>query len=369
MTLRTRPPTGQVPWPLILIEGPEKSGKSWACAKLSASERVGQTYWVDLGEGGADEYGAVPGARYLVVEHDGTFAAILGAVEEVQALAIRAAAAGDPPVVLVIDSMTAEWDLLKSAADARARDRLARKGRSVPEGTEPQISMDLWNTVNAWHRRLMATLMTFSGIACITARGKEVAALDANGRPVEGSKEYKVDGQRGLAYDASVWLRVGRNHPPLVVGARSVHAGIRPGVDKPRQLPDLTLEGVIFDTLRCNPRHAHARRLVQPQVTPGDLADPTPTSAGPVGDAGPELMRPAQRNKLFALVAKAGLVDREDGLAYVNETIAPAAVTSTKELTVAQASQIIDRLARFVAQQAPPVEAGAAEDAAAEVVA
>ncbi|WP_420123875.1 hypothetical protein [Nakamurella sp.] len=302
--LRTRQPTGRVPWPLILIEGQEKSGKSWACAELSASPRVGQTYWIDLGEGSADEYGAVPGARYLIVEHDGSFGQILAAVEAIKAEAQRAATAGEPPVVLVIDSMTAEWDLLKSIADAEARRRLAKKGKRLGPDEEPKISMDLWNDINSRHRRLMTHLMTFPGIAVITGRGKEVAALDSGGRPIEGSKEYKVEGQKNLAFDATVWVRVSRDHPPLVVGARSVHAGIQPGVDRPRPAPGLTLEKVVFEILRCDPSGAHVRDLVQPQVVAEDLGQDEParpvssppanrpTSGAPRGYAVGELPAP-----------------------------------------------------------------------------
>lgn len=303
--LRTRKPTGRVPWPLILIEGPEKSGKSWACAELSASERVGQTYWIDLGEGSADEYGAVPGARYLIVEHDGSFGQILAAVEAVKAEAARAADAGEPPVVLVLDSGTAEWDLLKGIADAKARARLAKKGRRLGPDEEPQISMDLWNDVNGKHRKLMTHLMTFPGIAVITARGKDVAALDSNGRPVEGSKEYKVEGQKNLAFDATVWIRVSRDHPPLVVGARSVHAGIQPGVDRPRPVPGLTLEKVVFDILRCDPAGAHVRDLVQPQVTDDDLGQDEP--ARPV--SGPPANRPVSGPPAALSAAATGLLD------------------------------------------------------------
>lgn len=263
MTLRTRRPTGRVPWPLILVEGPEKAGKSWMCAELSASDRVGQTYWLDLGEGAADEYGAIPGARYLIVEHDGSFSSILQSVVAVKAEAQRAAANGEPPVVLVIDSMTAEWELLKGMADAKARQRLARKGRRLAPDAEPQISMDLWNEANARHRKLMTHLLTIPGIVVVTARGKDVAALDPGGRPIEGSREYRVEAQKTLAFDATVWVRVSRDHPPMVVGARSVHAGVRPGVDRPVPQPDLTLERLVFDVLRCDPGTAHARALVE----------------------------------------------------------------------------------------------------------
>jgi hypothetical protein len=267
-TLKTHEPTGRIPWPLILIEGGEKCGKSWSCAELSASKKVGQTYWIDLGEGSADEYGAIPDARYLIVEHDGSFGQVIAAVEAVKSEAEKVAAAKQPPVVLVIDSFTAEWELLKGIADAKARDRLAKKGRKVAPDAEPQISMDLWNEANARHRKLMTTLMTFPGIVLMTARGKEVASLDANGRPIEGSKEYKVEGQKNLAYDASCWVRLDREHPGIVVGSRSVHAGVRPGRDKPQELPaDWTLEWLIFEALKCNPHDAQVRDLAALQTT------------------------------------------------------------------------------------------------------
>src|SRR3712207_212179 len=118
--LKTRKPTGRVPWPCILLEGEEKAGKSWALAQFSASDRIGALYWVDLNEGAGDEYGAIPGARYELVEHDGSYAAVLAAVQAVKAEARRAAAAGEPPVVLGIDTGSAIWDGLKDWASARA---------------------------------------------------------------------------------------------------------------------------------------------------------------------------------------------------------------------------------------------------------
>lgn len=276
MPLNTRKPTGAVPWPLVLLEGPEKSGKSYACAVLSASPKVGRSLWLDLNEGAADEYGAVPGARYEVIEHDGSWASILGQVTAAKEEASRAAAHGEPPVVLIIDSVTAEWDLLKDWASGRAAksDSNKRKLQQDP-GAEIKVSMNLWNDATARHRRLMTILMTFPGIVVMTARGKYVASLDANGRPIEGTKEYKVEGHKTLAYDASVWVRLSRDNPPVVVGARSVHAGIRPGVDEPQEARNFTLEWLVFDALKCDPSKAHARDLVQPKAerTPEQIRD------------------------------------------------------------------------------------------------
>lgn len=95
--IKSRKPTGAVPWPLVLVEGAEKTGKSWALAEFTASEKVGQAYWLDLGEGAADEYAAIPGANYLVIEHDGTWADIVGQVSAVRQEAQRAHTAGEKP--------------------------------------------------------------------------------------------------------------------------------------------------------------------------------------------------------------------------------------------------------------------------------
>lgn len=332
MTLRTRKPTGAVPWPLILIEGAEKSGKSWACAELSASDKVGQTYWLDLGEGSADEYGAIPGARYLVVEHDGTWRQIITAVEDIHDLAAKAHANGEPPVVLVIDSITAEWGLLKDWVVHRARERLRKKGRRVDPDTEPTISMDLWNDANARHGRLMSMLMTFPGIALVTARGKDVAALDASGRPIEGQKEYKVEGQKNLAFDATVWLRLSRDHPPTIVGARSVHSGIKPGEDRPRPMPGLTLEKLVFDYLRCVPAQAHTRDLVQPN-----------------GEELPPPITDEQRSHMFALwneLGYGGDDKREDRLKITAKLLGLDAIESSNDLSAVEAKTVIEQLIR-----------------------
>lgn len=276
--MKTRKPTGIVPYPVVLLEGEEKAGKSYAAALLSSSEKVGQTYWIDLGEGAADEYGAIDGARYLVVEHDGTFNAILAAVEEIRAEAKRAADAGEPPVVLVVDSMTAEWDLLKDWAGARAKGSKSNQAKLAKDpNAEVSVPMNLWNDATSRHRRLMTMLLTFPGIVVLIARGKEVATLDANGRPVEGSKEYKVEGHKNLAFDCSAWVRLSRDHAPQVIGLRSVHAGMRPGVDKPKPAPQFTLEWLVFDVLKCNPAKAHVRdmptdELAKAQALVWDLA-------------------------------------------------------------------------------------------------
>lgn len=262
--IKTRRPTGAVPWPLILVEGGEKTGKSWAAAEFTADERIGQAYWIDLNEGSADEYAAIPGANYLVVDHDGTWSDITGQVEAIREEAARANKAGEKPVVLVIDSMTAEWDMLKDWASARAAaSNYARRILARDPNAEIKPDNRLWNDANGRHNHLMRMLMTFPGIVVMTARGKEVAAMGDDGKPISGEKDYRVEGQKNIGFDASAWVRLSRTEPPRVVGARSVAHGLRPGIDKPRPAPEFTVAWLVFDILKCDPKTARVRDLRQ----------------------------------------------------------------------------------------------------------
>ncbi|MFI9078816.1 hypothetical protein ACIGW8_20455 [Streptomyces sioyaensis] len=62
---KSRRPTGLPNPPMMLLVGPEKSGKSFEAAAGTSSELIGMTYWIEIGgsEGTADYYGRVPGAR------------------------------------------------------------------------------------------------------------------------------------------------------------------------------------------------------------------------------------------------------------------------------------------------------------------
>jgi hypothetical protein len=101
----------------------------------------------------------------------------------------------------------------------------------------------------------------------VTARGKEVTEVDANGRPIEGQKTWSVQTHREFPYAATVWMRLRRGRRPLIVGARSVHVGIKPNADPAKEVtaPEAAgrlLEWLVFDALKCDPGTAHVRDLV-----------------------------------------------------------------------------------------------------------
>ncbi|MEV8610204.1 AAA family ATPase [Amycolatopsis sp. NPDC051373] len=252
MALKTRRPTGAPSWPLILLAGEAKTGKTWAAAEFTGDERVGRSFWLDLGEGCADEYGSVPGADYEILEHDGTWVEIIDQVESVRDYAREALAKGEKPVTLTIDSMTAEWAMLTAWTDTRAR-KSKRNEKLLKEDPDAEIDItsNYWNDANSRHNKLVNILKTFPGIVIMTALETEKTQFDAGGRPKAGApKVAKPDAQKRLAADSTAWVRLSHENAPTVVGLRSVQYTIQPGVDKPRVVKDFTLAKLVFDLMK-----------------------------------------------------------------------------------------------------------------------
>ena len=257
MTIRTRKPTGQVPYPLILLEGPEGAGKSLAPVVLSRSPRVGMTYWFDLGEGAADEYAALQGSEYLVVEHTGAYQDILEQLTEVWNEADRAAKADEPPVVVVVDSMSALWTMLVNWTNARAR-RSKTGQRALAEDADAEVdpTSNLWNDANKRWARVMDLLMRFPGIAIVTARGKEVA-IGKDGKPLP-RPEWKVEGQKMLAYDVTAWVRLQREPRSAdLIKVKSLNVNVPKNRPMPMPTTEIgewdvvDLETFIFEDMGC----------------------------------------------------------------------------------------------------------------------
>ncbi|MEH0661034.1 AAA family ATPase [Streptomyces stelliscabiei] len=267
--LKTRKPTGIVPWPLLLIEGEEGAGKTYSAAQFSSSERIGQMYWIDLDEGSADEYAAIEGANYLIIEHDGTYRDILEQVEAVHAEARRAAAAGEPPVVLTIDSGSALWRMLTNWTYERGR--RTRKNRALLQ-EDPDAAYDigrnLWNDALERWNRIVYLLRTLPGISIVLARGKQVSATDDNGQPIQNKSEWKVSAQKDLGFDSTCWVRMKRNADPQIIKVRSLR--MRVEQKKPLTLRDFSIEDLVFNKLGCSVES-------QPRIMPalsGDLVQP-----------------------------------------------------------------------------------------------
>jgi hypothetical protein len=315
MTLKLRNPTGRTGFPVVLVEGTDKAGKSWSLAKLSASPKVGRTAVLILGESESrwDEYGKISGARFKIAEHDGSWPSIMGVVEDAKEEAAADLAAGKPPFVLGIDSTTAEWDGLKDWASLRARG--SKKNRALLEAdpnAEIDVTSNFWNDARARHRAFMRPLLTFPGIVVLCARGGEVTLFE-NGKPVANRKTWTVESEKNLPFDVSVHIRLSRDARPLLISASSVTNGIRPGIDPPRRLgDDWSLEGVIFDTLGLDST-AQAGKFPEfrQQRTPEEIRDEALTTTT-TPDRLRELYREAAASKQLGISVENETGDTEE---------------------------------------------------------
>ncbi|MFI7547237.1 hypothetical protein [Actinoplanes sp. NPDC049599] len=283
MTLRTRKPTGQMTNPVILLEGETGAGRSWKAAELSASPKINRTFWLQLGEVTADEYGLIKTSagqpvRYEIVEHDGTWAQIYQSVVDAKAEAHLDRRTDPRPDVFVLDTVGAVWDLLSEWAYNRAKgSKKNREALAADPNAEIDISSNYWNEATGRWRRMMTQLMTFPGIVILLSRGKETIYLE-NGRPVTGRGDYRVEGQKGLVSDVRVWLRMTQElgyGKAKLIKLRTVHDSVVPpkagdSVQKLRGhgeiLTDFSLEALIFERLQYDPANVMHNALVPLQA-------------------------------------------------------------------------------------------------------
>jgi hypothetical protein len=276
---RTRPPSCKARPPFVMLEGTPKSGRSWKLAELTGSDRIGEAFWLQVGETSADEYGLVPGAAYEILEHDGTWSSMYGAVCAVWEYARHAEAEGKPPVLLAVDSGSAIWGLLSDWVDFRNRRTEENKRRLAanPDAELKPAGRNLWNDADSRWDRLMTKFMTFHGVSVMIADGREVSATGPNGQPDPGGrKDWSVRVQGRTGHRLTLWVRMTADEGAKVMAASSVIAPIRHGQDPPKQLEaDWTLERLIFDVLQYRPDQARNGQLVMPRqdATPEEYRD------------------------------------------------------------------------------------------------
>lgn len=271
--LNTRKPTCKTAWPRIALPGPGGSGKSWQLAAFSGSDRVGRTLWLQLAESVADEYGLVPGARFELLEHDGSYQSIIAALRAAKAHAQAAVDAGEKPWVLGVDTVSAFWEMLKVWADWRARTSDAGKAKLRRDpNADIKVSMNIWEDVAKRWKEFIGLLFSGPWILVMLAKGKLVVAMDEDGKPDSSiPRQYKIEARMGFDHDAAQIVRMSPDEPPLIVKLRTVHDGIRPGIDKPESCPDFSLEWLVFERLVFDPTNAAIPEV--PTLDGGDLTD------------------------------------------------------------------------------------------------
>ncbi|MFJ1552695.1 hypothetical protein [Streptomyces mirabilis] len=241
---KSRKPTGLPNPPMMLLVGPEKSGKSYEAAAGTGSDLIGMTYWIEIGgsEGTADYYGRIKGARYEIVPHDGTYQDILDAIR----WAVAQPPVNGKPNMIVVDNMTVLWDMLSDEQALFARRRSARKAqenrRRAPSLDDPVvIDSDLWNRAKDRWGEVLWMLRRHSGPTLLLARQEIVTAFE-NDKPTR-DKTRKIKAERNLpaAVDAIVELHgFGEAH---LTGVRTLHWDAKPGETIP--FPDFTVDTLL----------------------------------------------------------------------------------------------------------------------------
>lgn len=291
-TLKTRRPTGLPSWPMILIAGAEKAGKSWSCAEASASDLIGRTLWIGVGEDDPDEYAAIPGADFEIAEHDGTYRGIFNAIDA----AVAAPPTDGKPNLIVVDSMTRVWDLVcdmaQDTANTRAKRKASRENRAPGEDDAP-ISMDLWNTAKDRWQAIVAELRSHQGPVLLTARLDEVTVMDGNGKPTS-AKTLKIKAEKSLPYDVGAVVQMPERGKAYLTGVRSA----RLQLPKPMPVPGFTVDKLWRD---LGLHESAALGRVHAEVDRRD--HDAPAQAAPVAVAAAPAPAPAE--------APSGLTDAE----------------------------------------------------------
>lgn len=232
---QTRRPTGQASWPIVILAGVEGSGKTWSAVEASGMDLIDRAFFLEVGERMADEYGAVPGADFEIVEHDGTWGNILGAVR----WAASQTPADGKAHLLIIDSVTEVWTLLSDIAQHVANTRARNKGRGG--SGDAQITMDLWNQAKDALADFLAACRAFPGPVILTARLDNVTVVEG-GKPT-GEHVWKIRGEKNLPYQATVILQARSPRDWLLTKIASTKMQLPPNGEE-KIGPAFTVEGL-----------------------------------------------------------------------------------------------------------------------------
>lgn len=217
MSLSTRKPTGKPPWPILLLAGAEKAGKTYSAAEASGSDLVGRTLWFGVGEDDPDEY--EPLGRFEIVNFDATYRGLVAALTE----ALKEPAS-DQPTLWVLDSGSRLWALLSDMAQVEAnrrwKSRDQNKKKDIPEGGV-QVTMDLWNTAKSRWQNILDLLREHNGPVIITARLEQTTVVDGSGNPTK-DKVWKVQAEKGLPFDVGVIVEMHARDETYLTGVRSL---------------------------------------------------------------------------------------------------------------------------------------------------
>lgn len=254
----TRKPSGIQSSPVILLAGVAGAGKTWAAVEATAIPEVDRAFFIEIGEGVADAYGAVPGADFEIIEHDGS----IGQIRDAIRWASEQPAESEKYNMLILDSLTEVWDLLKDNASATMMERVRRKQRRL-NGGEPRPDMDLWNKAGEVSDGIMRQLLDFPGPVICTARLDEVTEINDSGKP-SGAKDWKIQVNKKVPFRVSavVQARSPRTWHLEKIVSTNPNLQMQPGELK--LLPDFTV-AKLMEAMQVKP-NSPGSTMVDPKL-------------------------------------------------------------------------------------------------------
>ncbi len=213
--LNTRKPTGKPVWPTLLLAGVEGAGKTTRALFASRSPLIHRTFVIVVGEDDPDEYGIYDGVDFEIVEHDGTYRGILGAVD---AAARQDRGPNGEPNLIILDAGHRLWGLLQDTATAtmieRLRKRAERNNRrfDAPDPADLKLTPDLWNLCrDRWYHVLDTMRWVHQGPAIITSKLRMTTVFE-NGEPTK-DKEWDQKAQFDLPGDVHLYVQMRAAYP------------------------------------------------------------------------------------------------------------------------------------------------------------
>lgn len=242
--LKTRRPDPTPPPPVVLLTGDRGSGKTHEMAALASDPRVDRAFLVEWGEADADRYG--PGVPWEIVDHDGSWADIVG---QIRAAGLAAARTGGT-CVLMVDGMASAWS--QTLAWAHDRARYSVRGAAIL-ASDPDAPVEVgfggWQDAADRYGEAMEAITDFPGPVVLTARGSEAIEVDpASGNPT-GRRIFKTEGHKHLEYDADAVIRLRNGAPPVAIKCTAPGVDLNPTTSGPREVPGFVLADLVFDIL------------------------------------------------------------------------------------------------------------------------
>ena len=219
-TPTTRQPTGIPAAPLIMVSGLAKSGKSMASYKIGLADRIHHTWVCDLGEGSADEYGAL--CSYQVLEWGRSWVDLADTVK----WCVAQPCPEGKMNALIIDSGTEMWDGLKIRADKRARgSKKNREALAKDPDHEVDISMPYWNDAKETWARIVSPMKLAGQLVGVILVRSEVVAEVVNGAPTN-RKITSYQCEKTLPGIVTAHVEVRPDHTAHLVDVRSLNVSV-----------------------------------------------------------------------------------------------------------------------------------------------